>query len=338
VKVDTAGSRQSDMRSRGDVEDTMLLRGRRCLVLGGGGFIGTNLCQALVKIGAIVQAFGRPSLWPSSVHPDVLMTHGDFSDRVALAKAIEAQELIFHLIGGSNPASSNRDPGAEFTSGLLNTVRLLDIAQAEGVRKVIFVSSGGTVYGIAQSIPIPETAPTNPISAYGIDKVAIEKCLALYRHLHGLDYQVLRVANPYGRFQSPSKKQGLVATFIDRAQRGAPLEIWGTGEIIRDFIHIDDLVTALVKSVSYGGPHRCFNVGSGVGRSINQVIGALEKVLGRDKLPVIHKPSRRADVPINVLDITLITREMDWRPQRPWLESLQETVEWMSSQRRRNRR
>jgi UDP-glucose 4-epimerase len=332
VKVDTAGSLQSEWRTFEDVEDTILLRGRRCLVLGGGGFIGTNLCHALVKIGANVQTFGRPSLWPSSVHPDVVMTHGDFSDRVAIAKAIEGQELIFHLLGGSNPASSNRDPGAEFAAGLLNTVWLLDIAQAEGTRKVIFVSSGGTVYGVAQSIPIPETAPTNPISAYGINKLATEKCLALYRHLHGLDYQVLRVANPYGRFQTPSKKQGLVASFIERALRGAPLEIWGTGEVTRDFVHIDDVVTALVKSVSYSGPHRCFNVGSGVGRSINQVIEALERVLGAEKLPVVHKHGRGADVPINVLDTTLIAREMAWRPRRAWLEGLQETVEWMSSQ------
>ena len=115
------------------------------------------------------------------------MTPGEFSDGVALAKAVEGQEYIFHLMGSLNPASSNLDPAAEFAAGLLNTVRLLDIARSEGTHKVIFVSSGGTVYGPAQSIPIPETAPTDPISAYWINKLAIEKCLSLYRHLYGVN-------------------------------------------------------------------------------------------------------------------------------------------------------
>jgi UDP-glucose 4-epimerase len=321
---------QSKGRTLGDGED--LLRGRRCLVLGGGGFIGVNLCHALANIGAIVQAFGRPSLWSSSVHPDVLMTRGDFSDRVALAKAVQGQEFVFHLVGGSNIDKSNHNPAAEFAAGLLNTVHLLDIASAEGVRKIIFVSSGGTVYGVPQRIPIPETAPTNPISAYGINKLAIEKCLALYHHLHGLNYLVLRVANPYGRFQSPFRKQGVIAAFIHRALQGAPLEIWGTGEVTRDFIHIDDVVAALIEIVSYDGPHRCMNVGSGGGRSINQVVQALELVLGRGELTVIRKQARNVDVPVNVLDISLITSETEWRPSRAWLEGLRDTVAWMSSQ------
>lgn len=328
VKGDRSDKRQV---GSGEADDTALA-GRRCLILGGGGFIGINLCNALVKVGALVQGFGRPSAWPSSVPADVMMTHGEFSDPVALAKAVEGQDYIFHLLGSLNPASSNFDPAAEFGSGLLNTVRLLDIARSGGTHKVIFVSSGGTIYGPNQSVPIPEVAPTDPISAYGINKLAIEKCLALYRHLHGLDYQILRVANPYGRYQSPSKKQGIVATIIDRALRDIPIEIWGTGETIRDFIHVDDVVAALIMSVGHNGPHRCFNVGSGVGRSVNQVLESVERVMGRGELRVVYKSGRDADVPINVLDTTRITEEMGWRPVRPWLESLQETVDWMTSQ------
>lgn len=317
---------KSDVAPVRESKRNCLLRGSRCLVLGGGGFIGGHLCRALIEQEAAVQAFGRHASSPASLHSDVIATYGEFSDRVALAKAIEGQDFIFHLIGGSNPESSNREPAAELAAGVLNTVHMLDIARAEGVRKVVFVSSGGTVYGIPQSVPIAETAPTDPISAYGIDKLAIEKCLALYYHLHGLNYHVLRVANPYGPHQSPFKKQGVVAAFIYRALAGKPLEIWGTGEVTRDFIHIDDVVAALIECMLYAGPHHCMNVGSGVGLSINQVVQDLEQVLDRGRLPIIRKPGRGADVPVNVLDISLITRETGWRPRRPWLEGLRDTV------------
>ena len=306
-------------------------------MLGAGGFIGAHLCRALVEQGASVQGFGRASAIPASRHPGVIMIHGEFSDHVALARTIGGQDYVFHLVGGSNPESSNREPAAEFTTGLINTVRLLDLARAEETRKVIFISSGGTVYGIPRSIPIPETAPNDPISAYGINKLAIEKLLALYYHLYGLNYHVLRVANPYGRYQSPFKRQGVIAAFMHRALTGSPLEIWGTGEVTRDFIHVDDVVAALVEAVGYCGPHRIMNVGSGVGRSINDIVALIEKVLGQGKLTVLRKEGRAADVPNNALDISLITSETAWRPRVPLLHGLQDTADWTAAEFGQNR-
>jgi UDP-glucose 4-epimerase len=300
----------------------------RCLVLGGGGFIGVHLCRALIEQGAVVQTFGRPAVVRDAIHPDVVTTLGDFSDHVALARAVEGQHVVFHLIGGSNPASSNRAPASEIATGTLNTLHLLDIARAVGVRKIVFISSGGTVYGIPNTVPIAETAPTEPISAYGIDKLTIEKCLALYHHLYGLNYHVLRVANPYGPFQSPHKKQGVVAAFVHRALAGDPLTIWGTGEVTRDFIHVDDVVSALLACISYTGSHRVMNVGSGRGLSINQLVQDLEQVLARGTLPVLRKQARDSDVPVNVLDVSLIAQEIGWRPTVPWIEGLRATVEW----------
>lgn len=294
--------------------------------------MGIHLCNALAERGAIVQTFGHYSQMRNSLNSDVIVTLGDFSDRGALAKAVQRQDFIFHLIGGSNPGSSNRDPASEFNSGLLSTVHLLDFARAEGIRKIIFASSGGTVYGMPQSIPIAETASTNPICAYGINKLGIEKCLALYHHLYGLDYHVVRVSNPFGPLQSPFKKQGVVATFIHRALLDEPLEIWGTGEVIRDFIYVSDVIEAFIETAVYSGPHRVMNVGSGVGLSISCVARDVEKVLDKGRLAITHKPGESADVPANVLDIALITRETKWRPRISWIDGLRETIEWMERQ------
>lgn len=308
------------------------LSGLPCVVLGGGGFIGTNLCRALVGRGAKVQAFGRSRSFPRALD-EVAWISGSFSDPAAVARAIEGNEVVFHLIGGNTPASSNMDPAADLATSALNTLHMLDICRTAGVRKVVFVSSGGTVYGVPDRTPIPEDAPTDPISAYGISKLTVEKYLGLYRHLHGLDYAVLRVANPFGNYQTTVKKQGVIAAIIERALAGEVVEVWGTGEVVRDFIHVDDVVEALIAAVGYSGDHHVFNVGCGVGRSINQIIADIGTVIGRGTIPTIHKPVRQADVPVNVLDIRLIEREMGWRPRVDWMGALRDTVAWMADAR-----
>lgn len=305
---------------------------RRCLVLGGGGFLGTNLCRALLERGAHVQAFGRSKSFPAAIDERVIWTSGEFTDVVALAKAVEGQDIVFHLIGGSIPESSNRDPAADLVMNTLATTHLLDICRGEKVRKVIFVSSGGTVYGVPARVPISEAEPTDPISAYGISKLATEKYLALYRHLYGLNYQIFRLANPYGRYQSPHRKQGVVAALIYRALAGEPLEIWGTGDVTRDFIHVTDAIEALLEGVDYTGPHRVMNVGSGVGRTVADVVRDIESVLGGNALRREYREGRAADVPVNVLDIALITRETNWRPRVTWSDGLRDTIDWIASQ------
>ncbi|ASG24703.1 NAD-dependent epimerase/dehydratase family protein [Nitrospirillum viridazoti] len=314
--------------SRDDVGGASPLKGRRCLVLGAGGFIGTNLCRRLQANGAVVQAFGRSQPLPGALGGGDWMT-GDFTDHAAVARAVEGNEVIFHLISGSLPESSNKDPIADLSGSVVQTLHLLDIARASGVRKVVFASSGGTVYGIPQQVPIPESAPTNPIAAYGIGKLAIEKYLGLYRHLYGLDYAVLRVANPFGPYQTGRRKQGVIAALARRALDGLPLEIWGTGEVVRDFIYVDDVVSALVASATHDGSHKVFNVGQGEGRSINQIIADLRAILSDRTLDVIYKPGRATDVPVNVLDIGLIYREMGWRPLTSWSDGLRATIEWI---------
>ncbi len=305
------------------------LHGVNCLVLGGGGFIGTHLCQALVRLDAQVSGFGRSRTDPRAL-AGVVWTSGEFADRTALARAVEGCEVVFHLLGGSIPDSlQNETPLGDLLSSAAASLQLLEICRASMVRKVLFVSSGGTVYGIPRAIPIPESAPTDPISAYGISKLAVEKYLALYHYLHGCDYGVLRVANTFGPYQSPHRRQGLIAAFMHRIARGQPVEIWGDGRVVRDYIYIDDVIDAILAAAGYDGPHHVFNVGAGVGRSVLEVVTDIADVLGRPDVVPIHKPGRATDVPVNVLDIALIRREFGWSPRTVWREGLQLTADWM---------
>ena len=307
------------------------LAGARCLVLGGGGFLGLNLCNRLASAGAEVTCFSRSHPQPEALDRRVARVTGQFTDRLAIANAVERQDIVFHLIAGSIPESSNRDPSAELEAAPIATLHLLEICRSARIRKLVFASSGGAIYGIPRTIPIPEQAPTDPISAYGISKLMIEKSLYLYRHLHGIDYQILRIANPYGRFQLGTKHQGLIGSYIHRVLSGLPLEVWGTGAVVRDFLHIDDVSDAFLAAVTYDGPHKVMNVGSGLGLSVNQVIAELEAAFGRDRLPCVHKPSRAADVPANVLDTALIRSELGWQPQVPLRDGLIGTIGWMKT-------
>lgn len=312
------------------------LAGVRCLVLGAGGFLGRALAMELASHGARVHAFGRGRPVLAQAGQDAAAgraswTEADFGDKPALTKALLGQEIVFHLLSSSLPDTSNRNPAADVASQVLTSIHLLDLCRAAKVRKVVFASSGGTVYGIPSTVPTPENASTAPISAYGINKLMIERYLELYRHLHGLDYHVLRIANPYGPGQSPFKKQGVVAAMLHRALSGHAIELWGTGEVTRDFIHVNDVCAAFLAGARYDGPHRTMNVGSGQGRSLNQLIADVRHVLQKPALEVVRKGGRAADVPISVLDTSLIRRTTGWEPSVKWLDGLHATAQWMRS-------
>ncbi|SFT28364.1 NAD-dependent epimerase/dehydratase family protein [Methylobacterium sp. yr668] len=307
----------------------LALAGVRCLVLGGGGFLGLNLCNRLAEAGAEVTCFSRSHPQAEVLDRRVIRVTGQFGDRLAIATAVERQDVVFHLIAGSIPESSNRDPSAELGATPIATLHLLEICRSARIKKLVFSSSGGAIYGVPHAIPISEQAPTDPISAYGISKLMIEKALYLYRHLHGIDYQILRIANPYGRFQLGTKHQGLIGNYIFRVLSDLPLEVWGTGEVVRDFLHVDDVSDAFLAAVTYDGPHKVMNVGSSLGLSINQIITELKEAFGRDHLPCVHKSGRAADVPANVLDTALIRSELGWQPRVALREGLISTIAWM---------
>ncbi|MDP2829366.1 MAG: NAD-dependent epimerase/dehydratase family protein [Sulfuricellaceae bacterium] len=300
----------------------------KILVLGGGGFIGSHLCDALLLAGHQVRVFEYPGIKP--LCPEESLRHiewmeGDFTNPVQVDHAVQGCEIIYHLISTTLPKTSNDNPVYDVESNVISTLQMLQSACRHQVRKIIFASSGGTVYGIPQHIPITEAHPTNPISSYGISKLAIEKYLHLFHALHGVDYCVLRLANPYGERQRVSASQGAVAVFLHKALHDEPIQIWGDGSVTRDYIYIADVISAMLKAMQYQGEQPIFNVGAGVGTSLNQMLADMERILGKT-IQRVYLPSRDFDVPTNILDIQRSQQSLDWSPQTDFITGLERTL------------
>jgi UDP-glucose 4-epimerase len=306
-----------------------------CLVLGGAGFIGSHLAEALAHEGHRVKLFDRPHLdrlpLLARQHGFEVFT-GDFLNPQALAPALRGTEVVFHLVSTTLPKSSNDNPLYDVESNVLGSLRLLALCREHGVRKLVFVSSGGTVYGLPRKVPVDEGHPTEPICSYGIHKLAVEKYLHLAHRLQGLDYCILRPANLYGPRQRLDIAQGAVAVFLDRALRDQPIQIWGDGSAVRDYIYVGDAVEAILKAARFQGEPRIFNIGSGVGASLNQLVAEIGKLLGRP-VRVEHAEARALDVPVNVLDCTLARRHLGWSARTALGEGLQRTCEWLRAAR-----
>lgn len=297
-----------------------------CLILGAGGFLGTNLCRRLVADGYAVRGFGRSRLFPEAME-GIDWHQGDLRDTAALAGILEASDIVFHLAHASTPQSANLDAAEDLRRDVIPSLALLDLARRSGVSRVVFVSSGGTIYGVPEQVPTPESAPTEPITAYGIAKLAIEKYLALYERLHGLDYRVLRVTNPFGPYQTAHKSQGIVAALVGRAFRGERMEIWGDGSAVRDFIYVDDVVDALEAAATDRSDARIFNIGTGQGRSLRDVIHAVERQLGRE-LAIDWRAGRASDVPVSIVSIERAREKLGWAPKWSFEAALAETIDW----------
>lgn len=308
------------------------LANRRCVVFGGGGFLGTNLCRSLVDKVEVLKAFGRRQSFPDAMKK-IEWIPGDFTDSSTVAAAVAGCDTVFHLVTASTPASSNVDKIEDLQANVVSTLHLLEACREERVRRVVFVSSGGTVYGIPSIVPTPENASLDPITAYGISKLATEKYLALYEHLYGIDFRILRVANPYGPFQTSIRNQGVIAAFLHRALEGKPIELWGDGSVTRDYIYVDDVVDALEAAAVHTGHERVFNIGSGEGRSLLEIVDVIQKQLNVE-LDIRHFEARKADVPCSILDISRAEKDLHWKPKTPFLEGVARTIEWMQLQKK----
>lgn len=303
----------------------------KVLVLGGNGFIGSHLVDGLVNQGIHTRVFGRTHLGGTSnlqKSPLLELVEGDFIHEGDLRGAIEGCDICYHLISTTLPKSSNDDPGFDVRTNIAGTLRLLDYAVENRLKKIIFLSSGGTVYGPPKESPINESHPTDPICSYGITKLAIEKYLELYRVLHGLNYTILRLSNPYGERQRILATQGAVAVFLNKAINNEPIEIWGDGSVVRDYIHISDVISALLVAKNYEGDQRVFNIGAGEGRSLNDLIETIEQVIGHT-VARNYKPARTFDVPVSVLSIAKARQLLGWSPSTSFEEGISRTADWI---------
>ena len=291
-------------------------RDKNCLVLGGAGFLGKHLVEKLLSSGCFVRAYDRSDTYPllkENKRDLIEYVSGDFLRGENFSLALKDIDVVYHLISTSLPKESNNDPALDVESNVIPTIRFLDHALKAGVKKIIFFSSGGTVYGEPHILPIPETHITRPLCAYGAHKITIEIYLDLYFRLYRLDYRIIRIANPFGKYQDPLSSQGVIPVFMQKILKGQEIDIWGDGKIIRDYIHVDDVNAAAVCLMSYKGTEKIFNIGGGKGYSLIEIIELLEVVVGR-KAKVKYSPHRLMDVSKNILDIRKAALELNWKP------------------------
>ena len=310
-------------------QDFSWMKGLRCTVLGANGFVGTNLCLALTSIGVKVRGCGRSAVARPELTGKIDWFQIDLTSEESMHLVVQDADIVVHLVSTLLPAPSNLEQIRDVEENLISTLRLLEHCKEAGVRKVIFASSGGTVYGPQEHMPINENVLPNPICSYGIVKTATENYLNLYRHLYSLDFVALRISNPFGQYQMP-RAQGLVAALIGKVLTGATIDIWGDGSVVRDYLYIDDLVEAILLAMALENSKapRVYNVGSGVGRSVNEVLSAIETIHG-NRPSVNYSPERSADVRVNVLDVGLARDHLGWHPNTEWASALEKTYSWL---------
>jgi len=295
------------------------------LVTGANGFLGSALVAALAARGnEVIAAVRKPGSINTKrgVREAVFdMSYGDAQLRALLAPA----DVIYHLAWSSLPATSDIDPVGDASDNIVGAVRMLKALENRDDVRFVFSSSGGTVYGEMMGPAALESQATAPISAYGVSKLAVEGYLGLFGRLRGLDHVSLRIANPFGPSQTGTKNFGAIATFARRGLKGEPITIWGDGRTVRDYIYLDDVVDALLAAGDKRGGPRILNVGSGVGRSLNELIAAIESEIGRP-LNVRYEAARGFDIGANVLDTRLASRVLGWRAATPFGEGLARMV------------
>lgn len=283
----------------------------RYLIFGGMGFMGFNLTRELIQEGHEIIVFDRVCLEERKIGGCQYVVD-EFKNLKEHPEIFRQIDGVYHLVHSTTPKTSNDDPIYDIESNVIGTIQLLDLCISNGIKKLIFISSGGTVYGIPQYLPIREIHPTNPICSYGISKLTIEKYLELYSVLYGLEYVIVRLSNPYGPYQS-NRAQGIIGVLIDKIFSSRNIEIWGDGSIVRDYIYIRDVIDVFKILMTNSNENKIYNVGSGRGQSIKDLVNMVQQITGKN-FNITYKDNRAFDVSSNILDIGRITQEYSWQP------------------------
>lgn len=304
---------------------------RRVMLLGGSGFIGNHLARCLLDRGVqpVVVDWVRSAVVGAEYHAAEFRTLNDLSPGL-----VESVDTVYFLAWTTKPQSANQAPDYDLESNVLAGLHFLNgLLLLKKRPKIIFVSTGGAIYGSPQSQPTPETECPNPIGAYGISKLFFEHYLALYHRQHGLDYLILRPGNPYGEGQSPEASQGAIGVFLGQIAKNKHLHVWGDGSIVRDYIYIDDLVEGMARALDFkptADSGRVFNLASGKGVSLNQLITIMEAITGSK--PLVHyEPGRVVDVPEIVLDCSRARLFFGWQPSITLEDGISRTWKWINT-------
>lgn len=284
-----------------------------CLILGGAGFIGSHIADILKKNGYVARVFDCVDKLPPLLEDkSAELVQGDFFNFTQWDTLLKDVDYVFHSLSTTIPSTSDSDPVYDIQTNVIGNVRFLNEAVKHNIRKFIFSSSGGTIYG-RKPVPIAETSSTDPICSYAISKLSLEKYLHYFNYHYGLDYVSLRYGNVYGPGQNPSGMLGAITVFLAKMLKGETITVFGDGNIIRDYIYIDDIQQANLLVLQNETPGHIYNVGTGIGTSINELIKMISQVTGL-KAVVNRVPARKDDVPANVLDISLIKKDTGWEP------------------------
>ncbi len=304
----------------------------RVLITGGNGFIGSHLVDALAASGKheVLVLGTRPRPY-DALPADVTFVQGDVRDANLLGCLLADYEIeaVYHAAWSSISETAIRNQTADIEKNLVPLVRLLDACRDSDVRRVLFLSTGGAVYGLPRTNLVNEDHPTHPISPYGITKLAAEKYLRMYRELHGLEYVILRPSVPYGPRQDPNRRQGAVTVFTHRALQGEPITIWGEGESLRDYFYVGDMVTPLINAmdIPFAGD-MTFNLAGKRGYTLLELVSVLEEVLNV-RVRVEHRERRKFDVPRLALDSSAAADRLGWCDRTSLAEGIRRTADWL---------
>jgi UDP-glucose 4-epimerase len=284
-----------------------------CLILGGAGFIGSHIADILLRNGYTVRIFDRVNTLPVHLPAGKIeVVQGDYLSFPDWGTVLQDVDYVFHTLSTTIPSTSDKDPIFDIQTNVIGNVRFINEVKKHNIKKFIFSSSGGTIYG-HKPAPIAETSATDPICSYAISKLSVEKYLGYFNYHHGLDYVSLRYSNVYGIGQDPKGMLGAVTIFLELMMRGETITVFGDGNTIRDYIYIDDVTRANLLVLINKADNHIYNVGTGVGTSINELIKLISQVTGL-KARINYVVARRTDVPANVLDISRITNDIGWAP------------------------
>jgi UDP-glucose 4-epimerase len=301
----------------------------RVLVTGGAGFIGSNVADRLVERGAEVAVFDDLSTgFREFVPPRARFYEGDLADPAQIERSVAEfrPEVVSHHAAQIDVRKSVTDPLHDARVNVLGSLALLQSAARHGVRKIIYASTGGAIYGEGKELPARETHPIHPEAPYGASKHAVEHYLHLSRRLHGLDYTALRYPNVYGPRQNPLGEAGVNAIFIGLMLEGKRPRVFGDGEQVRDYLYVDDVVEANLLAIERGGGE-ILNLGTGVGVSVNDIVRELNAILGTHLEP-IREPARPGEIQRIYLDAGRAREVLGWAPRVSFHDGLARTVEW----------
>ncbi len=304
------------------------------LITGGNGFIASHLVDSLAASGygiTVLDVYPRPyDPLPQSVN----FVQGTLQDIHLIRRTLEDHriDLVYHAAWANIAETALKDPVADVQTNLVASINLLSACRDTGVKRVMYLSSGGTVYGLPKHNPISEDHPTDPINAYGITKLMVEKYLRMFHYLYGLEYTILRPSVPYGPRQNPFHHQGVIAVFIYKALKKEQVTIFGNGEVVRDYFFIGDLTRALVasKDIAFNPIKNTFNLGGIQPYSLNDLVIKIESVLGI-KMHMKYEPARKFDVPHIQLDTSSAQSHLNWRPSVSLEDGIQRTADWLQN-------